>query len=97
MKHLQFLDGLGWPVERIESRPFTNLVRLLIHTRRVKWVAVTVLVAWTYTASNGVQAWTDDPERIPLKYAAQAEHVEVGDWADYPRLSVVVDSEDQED
>ncbi len=56
-----------------------------------------VLVAWTYTASNGVQAWTDDPGRIPSKYAAQAERVEVGDWADYPRLSVVVHSEAEED
>ncbi len=60
-------------------------------------LAAAALVAWTYMAGNGVQAWTDDPGRVPSKYAAQAERVEVGDWADYPRLSVVVDSEDQED
>lgn len=35
MVRLYFLDRLGWPVEMINGRPITNLVRLLLHTRRV--------------------------------------------------------------
>ncbi len=31
-----FLDRYGWPVERIQGRPFTNLIRLLLHTRGIK-------------------------------------------------------------
>jgi len=30
-----FLDGYGWPVERIRGKWFKNFLRLLIHTRRV--------------------------------------------------------------
>lgn len=39
MKKLYFLDKLGWPVERIKGRPILNLLRLIIHTRRIttKW------------------------------------------------------------
>jgi len=33
---MQFLDKLGWPVERIKGRPIFNFLRLLIHTRKVK-------------------------------------------------------------
>ena len=33
---MQYLDKLGWPVERIKGRWFLNLLRLLIHTRKVK-------------------------------------------------------------
>ena len=33
---MQFLDSLGWPVERIKDRPITNIIRLLIHTRKIK-------------------------------------------------------------
>lgn len=29
------LDSYGWPVETIKGRPFINLLRLLIHTRRI--------------------------------------------------------------
>ena len=36
---MQFLDRLGWPVERIEGRPILNFFRLCIHTRKIvrKW------------------------------------------------------------
>lgn len=36
---MQFLDRLGWPVERVEGRPALNFFRLLIHTRKIvrKW------------------------------------------------------------
>lgn len=30
-----FLDRDGWPVVRMKGRPFTNAVRLLLHTRRI--------------------------------------------------------------
>ena len=32
---MEFLDELGWPVERLRGRPVLNFCRLLIHTRRV--------------------------------------------------------------
>lgn len=32
---LQPLDKDGWPVERIKGRWFLNLLRVLIHTRRI--------------------------------------------------------------
>ncbi len=31
-----FLDKYGWPVEIIEGKWFQNLVRRLIHTRKIK-------------------------------------------------------------
>ena len=36
---MQFLDNLGWPVERVEGRPVLNFLRLCIHTRKIvrKW------------------------------------------------------------
>lgn len=33
---MQFLDKHGWPVERIKGRRITNLIRLLIHTRKIR-------------------------------------------------------------
>ncbi len=33
---MQYLDKLGWPVERVKGRWFFNFVRLLIHTRKIK-------------------------------------------------------------
>lgn len=33
---MQFLDKHDWPVERIRGRPITNLIRLLIHTRKIR-------------------------------------------------------------
>jgi len=33
---MQYLDRLGWPVERIKGRWFLNILRLLIHTRKIK-------------------------------------------------------------
>ena len=33
---MQYLDKLGWPVERAKGRRFFNFVRLLIHTRKLK-------------------------------------------------------------
>jgi len=33
---MQFLDKLGWPVERVKGRPVLNFLRLLIHTRKIK-------------------------------------------------------------
>jgi hypothetical protein len=33
---MQFLDKLGWPVEKFENRPILNFIRLLIHTRKIK-------------------------------------------------------------
>ncbi len=33
---MQFLDKLGWPIERIKDRPILNFLRLLIHTRKIK-------------------------------------------------------------
>ena len=30
-----YLDMYGWPVERIKGRPFTNVIRLLRHTRYI--------------------------------------------------------------
>ena len=51
--------------------------------------AALILTAWTWIQDNGVQAYTDDPDRIPAKYAEQAEKVELGIWAEYPRLSIV--------
>lgn len=33
---MQFLDKLGWPVVRIKGRPIVNLIRLLLHTRKVE-------------------------------------------------------------
>ena len=32
---MQYLDKLGWPVERIKGRWFLNIIRLLIHTRKI--------------------------------------------------------------
>lgn len=29
------LDKYGWPVERIQGRPVTNAIRLLLHTRSI--------------------------------------------------------------
>ena len=34
---MQFLDKYGWPVERIEGRPITSFIRLVLHTRKVVW------------------------------------------------------------
>lgn len=34
---LEFLDKYGWPVERFSGRPVTNFIRLLLHTRRIRW------------------------------------------------------------
>lgn len=33
---MQYLDKLGWPVERTKGRWFQNFIRLLIHTRKIK-------------------------------------------------------------
>ena len=33
---VQFLDKYGYPVERIKGRPIINLIRLSLHTRRIK-------------------------------------------------------------
>lgn len=33
---MQFLDKYGWPVVKIKGRPVVNLIRLLLHTRKVK-------------------------------------------------------------
>ncbi len=33
---MQFLDKLGWPVERFKGRWFLNFLRLIIHTRKIK-------------------------------------------------------------
>ena len=33
---MQFLDKYGWPVERVKGRWFLNLLRLLVHTRKIK-------------------------------------------------------------
>lgn len=33
---MQFLDKLGWPVERFKGRWFLNFLRLVIHTRKIK-------------------------------------------------------------
>jgi hypothetical protein len=33
---MQYLDKLGWPVERVKGRWFLNFLRLLIHTRKIK-------------------------------------------------------------
>jgi hypothetical protein len=51
---MQFLDRLGWPVERVKGRPVLNLIRLLIHTRRIvrKWEQP----AWVTKQSDGVSA-----------------------------------------
>lgn len=35
-KQIHFLDGHGWPVERIKGRRIQNFLRLLIHTRKIK-------------------------------------------------------------
>lgn len=32
---LYFLDSMGWPVETFARRPITNLIRLLLHTRKI--------------------------------------------------------------
>jgi len=31
-----FLDKHGWPVVRIKNRPIVNLLRLMLHTRKVR-------------------------------------------------------------
>lgn len=31
-----FLDKYGWPVEKIKGRKFTNIIRLLLWTRKIK-------------------------------------------------------------
>ena len=31
-----FLDKFGWPVETVKGRPVLNLLRLLIHTRKIR-------------------------------------------------------------
>jgi len=33
---MQYLDKLGWPVERVKRKWFFNFIRLLIHTRKIK-------------------------------------------------------------
>lgn len=33
---MQYLDKLGWPVERVKGKWFLNFIRLLIHTRKIK-------------------------------------------------------------
>ncbi len=33
---MQLLDKHGFPVERICGRRLTNIIRLLLHTRRIK-------------------------------------------------------------
>jgi len=33
---MKFLDKYGWPIERIKGRWFFNLLRILIHTRKIK-------------------------------------------------------------
>lgn len=30
-----FLDRYDWPVEKIKGRPITNLIRLLLYTKRI--------------------------------------------------------------
>ena len=32
----EFIDKCGFPVERIKGRPIVNVMRLLIHTRKIK-------------------------------------------------------------
>ena len=39
---MQYLDKLGWPVERIKGRWFLNFIRLLIHTRKIKTGSFTI-------------------------------------------------------
>ena len=36
---MEYLDKLGWPIERIKGRRIFNFLRLLIHTRKImrKW------------------------------------------------------------
>lgn len=39
---LMVLDRYGWPVERIKGRPIRNLLRMLIHGRRIaRWPSQT--------------------------------------------------------
>lgn len=59
---------------------------------RFLMTAVLALVAWTWTTETGVQSWTDDRERIPARYAEQAERVEIGVLADYDRFSTAAPS-----
>ena len=33
---MQFLDKFGWPVERFKGRKVINLIRLILHTRKIK-------------------------------------------------------------
>lgn len=33
---MQFLDKYGWPVERVKGRWFFNLIRIIIHTKKIR-------------------------------------------------------------
>jgi len=44
---MQYLDKLGWPVERVKGRWFFNFIRLLIHTRKIKKGSFIIKVANT--------------------------------------------------
>ncbi len=56
----------------------------------MKYLLTAALVAWTYTQANGIQAWTDYIERVPVRYINKAERVEIGSLWDYNRTTVVV-------
>ena len=47
------------------------------------------MLVFTYTSESGTQCYTDDPKRIPAKYQANAEEITIGEWRDYPKLSIV--------
>ncbi len=63
------------------------------------------MTAYFYVQDNGTQAWTDDPERVPARYQLHrgenplglSERVEIGTIWDYPRTSIVVSSEDDQE
>ncbi len=51
----------------------------------MKWFLMLALVAWTWTDDRGVQHWVDDEKKIPAR--VRAELVELGELADYERLT----------
>lgn len=54
-----------------------------------------ILVAFMYTSNEGTLSYTDELKRVPAKYREQAERVVVGDWVDYPKLTIVEEPKEE--
>ena len=58
---MQYLDKLGWPVERVKGRGVFNLLRLLVHTRKIKRGAFT-------RPEQGIQLKHTSEEKCPTQH-----------------------------